>query len=64
MIVNIHEKHCGITLYVDHSLIISSAEEQLEWVLDYAKLEMQALLQRHKDNIWWERFLKYCHTGR
>ena len=63
MLVDAHTENVGITLYVNEGLTLNSTREQVEFICNYARKEMDLKIISHKERLWWDRFLKYCHTG-
>jgi len=59
MLVDVHYENCGITIYINHSLTIESMKEQLHFIIVIS----EEMMRERIEQLWWERFLNYCHTG-
>jgi hypothetical protein len=61
---NPHTTPSAITLYVAESLSPEDAKIEASRICREAEYEMHQLIDQYQEHLWWQRFLKLCHTGK
>jgi hypothetical protein len=61
---NPHTTPSAITLYVAKTLPPEDAKTEASRICHEAEADMHRLIDRYHEHQWWQRFLKFCHTGK